>query len=111
MVAGLTLVSAAPAHADSNTAIQQAAATTLRPAGGNNTSNITQVGNNNYAETDQTGAFNYAGIGQFGDGNYAKIVQDAQGAVAIYNQYGSANQVTITQTGVNPPPVVVTQHR
>jgi hypothetical protein len=67
IVAGLALASAAAAHADSTTTIQQVAATMVKPAGGSNTSNITQVGNNNYAETDQT--------------------------------------------GLNPPPVVVSQHR
>jgi curlin associated repeat protein len=57
------------------------------------------------------GSSNYAGIGQFGNFNYAKIVQDSVGRVAIYDQIGNNNDVTVTQTGVNPPPVVVTQHR
>jgi hypothetical protein len=114
IVAGLLLFSGPAARAggpDNPVTITQAMATRLATASGGNVSQINQAGNNNYAETDQFGSNNYAGIGQFGDDNYAKVVQNAIGAVAVYNQYGNGNQVTITQTGVNPQPVVVTQRR
>ena len=113
MMAGLALLPAVGARADTpsdnNVTVNQAV--NLRLAATGNVSDIVQVGRDNYAETDQTGSMNYAAIGQFGADNYAKVVQDSVGAIAIYNQYGNGNQVTITQTGVHPQPVVVTQHR
>ena len=120
VMASLLVVSAVSARADphnqlpindNSVSVTQTQAIKLAFANGGNVSTINQVGSNNFAETDQIGSSNYADIGQFGNFNYAKIVQDAVGAVAIYNQIGNANSVTVTQTGVDPPPVVVTQHR
>lgn len=107
ILGGLLLPPAA--LADSLTTVSQAANLALPAAG--NTSVIVQMGSNNYAETNQTGAQNYAEIGQFGDANSARITQDSLGALAIYQQYGNGNQVTITQTGVRPQPIVVVQRR
>lgn len=119
VVSSLLLCSATVGRADPNNlvplptdnSVMVTQAIELVIASGGNVSQINQVGTNNYAETDQIGSSNYAGIGQYGNDNYAKVVQDATGAVAVYSQYGNGNQVTITQTGLHPAPVVVTQHR
>jgi hypothetical protein len=81
-------------------------------AGGRNISTINQTGgSNNFAETDQLGSQNSASIGQFGNSNQSMIIQNAVGAVAVDNQLGNNNQITIRQTGANPPPVTITQRR
>jgi hypothetical protein len=105
----LALLPIEAVRADTPVLITQAIEAAIAANG--NASQILQVGSNNYAETDQFGAQNYAQVGQFGDSNSAKIVQNSVGAIAVYQQYGNSNQVTITQTGVRPQPVVVTQRR
>jgi minor curlin subunit len=113
VLTGLAFLPTLGAHADtpSDNPVTVNQAVNLKLATTGNVSNIVQVGSENYAETEQIGSMNFASVGQFGNDNYAKVVQNSVGAVAIYNQYGNGNQVTITQTGVNPQPVVVTQHR
>lgn len=80
-------------------------------ASGRNVSSINQVGSNNFAETDQIGSQDSAIIGQQGNSNQSMIIQNATGAIAVDNQIGNSMQITIRQTGANPPPVTITQRR
>ena len=111
------------AAADDSVMINQAVNAAV--AGGRNISTINQAGgSNNFAETDQLGSQNSATISQLlgsrnsatisqlGNGNQSTIIQDnAVGAIAVDNQIGNNDPITIRQTGTNPPPVTITQRR
>jgi hypothetical protein len=104
----LALVAPAMAAPDSDVAIGQAVAPV--PSGGN-VSLIIQQGNNNYAESDQTGGLNSDVITQTGNDNSSTVVQKGMGGVVVDIQIGNDNKFSVTQTGIDPPPVIIVQHR
>ena|SRR5215469_12679256 len=101
----------APAFAgtvDNAVSITQAGST---PRPGGNVSVIVQQGSSNYAETDQTGSLNTAEIEQVGNNNSSVVKQQGIGGVVVDIQLGNGNTFSVTQTGINPPPVVLVQRR
>lgn len=93
---------------DSAVLITQAGAT---PRPGGNVSVIVQQGSGNYAESDQTGSLNTAEIEQVGNNNSSTVKQQGIGGVVVDIQLGNGNTFSVTQTGINPPPVVLVQRR
>jgi opacity protein-like surface antigen len=104
----LALIGTAAAAAPDN-AVSIAQAGPVTPSGGN-VSVIIQQGSNNYAESDQTGGFNTDAIEQFGNDNSSTVVQKSVDGIVVDTQLGNGNKFSVTQTGIDPPPVIIVQH-
>jgi len=109
-VTGCLLVLSAPAIAGGDSAVSLAQAGVPAPGGGN-LSLIIQEGSRNYAESDQIGTNNVDTIEQLGSNNSSTVRQNSVGGLVVDIQIGNGNKFTVTQTGIDPPPVVLVQRR
>ena len=99
-----------PAIAATDNAVSLAQPGVSTPGGGN-VSLIIQQGSNNYAESDQTGTNNTDTIEQLGSNNSSTVRQNSVGGLIVDIQIGNGNKFSVTQTGIDPPPVVLVQHK